>query len=45
MEQLIRNDLLIELNDLFKDHSYTNKDFEIDMPDTTYSSERGGRYC
>ena len=45
MEQVIRNNLLIELNDLFKDHSYTNKDFEIDMPDTTYSSERGGRYC
>ena len=39
MEQLIRNDLLIELNDFFKDHGYTNKDFKIDMPDTTLQRE------
>ena len=39
MGQLIRNNILIELKNFFKDHGYTNKDFKIDMPDTTLQRE------
>ena len=35
MTRLVENDLLTALNNYFKDHGYTNIDFNIDMPDAT----------
>ena len=35
MTRLVENDSLTALNSYFKDHGYTNIDFNIDMPDAT----------
>ena len=36
---LVKNDLLIALNNFFKDNDYTNESFGIDMPDSTLVRE------
>ena len=39
MDLLVKNNLLIALNNFFKDNDYTNKSFGIDMPDSTLVRE------
>ena len=39
MDMLVKNDLLIALNNFFKDNDYTNESFGIDMPDSTLVRE------
>ena len=39
MDMLVKNDLLIALNNFFKDNGYTNESFGIDMPDSTLVRE------